>query len=279
MKVLRVCPEFIGNKTYLDIEKVQLQGRRHRFIEFQEKVTGFPELKGGSIDFFFNVLKCKGWVAHKKYNLHTDSHQSLVNLDVILLAGILVEVFLEYQFEEWEDDILPDLLSFPIEIFLPFLVNDLNMLHDFSFERSVHYLSLIQQFLKFAVLFINIVKHLHSHSYGGLADQLNFHRWGWSQHRFGEFAYVDALVHRLCRDLLFVNQLIVENSVATEVFFQVVIVLVKFSSFVGVTLTSKGGKFGRSEICQSFSEKNSFIKIVWPQRLFIEFIQPSVVLR
>jgi len=39
----------------------------------------------------------------------------------------------------------------------------------FGLERSIHDLALIQQFLEFAVLLIDVVEHLHAHGYGSLA--------------------------------------------------------------------------------------------------------------
>lgn len=40
---------------------------------------------------------------------------------------------------------------------------------------SVEYLTLIEHFFEFAVLFVDVVEHLHAHGDGSLADQLYFH--------------------------------------------------------------------------------------------------------
>lgn len=138
-------------------------------------MAGLPELEGGSIDFLLNIFKGECRIADKKYYFHTDSHQSFINMNIILLIRVLVDIFFKYKFEKRKDDILPDFFSLSIKIFLTLLINDFDMLHYFCLIRSINDLTLIQQLFELSVFLVDIVKHLHTHGYGSLADELYFH--------------------------------------------------------------------------------------------------------
>lgn len=180
-------------------------------------MAGLPKLESGSIDFLLNIFEGKCRIADKKYYFHTDSHQSFINMNIILLIRVLVDIFFKYKFEKRKDDILPDFFSLSIKIFLTLLINDFDMLHYFCLIRSINDLTLIQQLFELSVFLVDIVKHLHTHCYGSLADELYFHCWGRGQYCFRQLTYVDSFIDVFGCYLLFIDHFIVENTMAAEI--------------------------------------------------------------
>lgn len=106
-------------------------------------MAGLPKLESCSVDFFLNIFEGECGVTDKKYYLHANRHQGLIYMNIILLTRILIEIFFQYKFEKWKNDVLSDFFSLSVKIFLSFFIYDFDMFYYFCFIRSVDDLSLI----------------------------------------------------------------------------------------------------------------------------------------